>query len=64
MFLSAPGESEMGGRFSKFRKSFGKFPVNFDKIRHQLNFAKDFLGKPCAYFLNVFSADTLVFQKQ
>ena len=63
MFLSAPGQGEMGGRFSKFRKSFGKFLVNFDKIRHQPNFEKDFLAKSCTYFLNVFAADTLVFQK-
>ena len=64
MFLSAPCEGEMAGRFSEFWKSFGKFPVNFDKIRHQPNFEKDFLAKPCTYFLNVFTADTLVFQKQ
>ena len=44
----------MGGRFTKFRRSIGKFQVDFSKNKHQQNFEEDFLGKPCSYFLNVF----------
>ena len=60
MFLSAPCEGEMQGKFKQFRNSFGKCQVNFNKNMHQ----PDFAAKPSTYFLNVFTEDTLVFQKQ
>ena len=58
MFLSAPDEGYAGGRYNKFRKSIGKFWVDFSKNRCQPNFEEDFLGKPCSYFLNVFGIET------
>ena len=45
-------------RLSKFKKSIGKFRVDFSKNRRQPNFEEDFLGKPCTYFLKVFSIET------
>ena len=60
MFLSAPREGEMQGKFKQFRNSFGKCQVNFNKNMHR----PDLAAKPSTYFLNVFTEDTLVFQKQ
>ena len=57
MFLSALDEGKVGGRFNKFRKSIGKFQVDFNENRHQPNFEEDFLDKPCPCFLNVFSIE-------
>ena len=58
MFVSAADEGEVGGRFAKFKRSIGKFRVDFSKNRRQPNFEEDFLGKPCSYFLNVFGIET------
>ena len=45
-------------RLSKFKKSIGKFRVDFSKTRRQPNFEEDFLGKPCTYSLKVFGIET------
>ena len=58
MFVSAADEGEVGGGFAKFKRSIGKFRVDFSKNRRQPNFEEDFLGKPCSYFLNVFGIET------
>ena len=58
MFLPAPDEGEVGGRFSRFRRSIRKFRDDCKKNRRQPNFEEDFLGKPCTYFLNVFCIET------
>ena len=58
MFLPAPDAGEVWGRFNKFKKSIGKFRVDFSKNRRQPNFEEDFLGKPCTYFLKVFGIET------
>ena len=50
MFVSAPDEGEVGGRFSKFRRSIGKFRDDYKKNRRQPNFGEDFLDKPFTYF--------------
>ena len=58
MFLPAPDVGEVRGRFNKFKKSIGKFRVEFSKNRRQSNFEEDFLGKPCTYFLKVYGIET------
>ena len=58
MFLPTPDVGEVGGRFNKFKKSIGKFRVDFSKNRCQPNFEEDFLGKLCTYFLKVFGIET------
>ena len=55
MFLPTPDVGEVGGRF---KKSIGKFRVDFSENRRQPNFEEDFLGKPCTYFLKVFGIET------
>ena len=58
MFLPTPDVGKVGGRFNKFKKSIGKFRVDFSKNRCQPNFEEDFLGKLCIYFLKVFGKET------
>ena len=58
MFLPALDVGKVWGRFNKFKKSIGKFRVDFSKNRRQPNFEEDFLGKPCTYFLKVFGIET------
>ena len=58
MFLPTSNVGEVGGRFNKFKKSIGKFRVDFSRNRRQPNFEEDFLGKPCTYFLKVFGIET------
>ena len=58
MFLPTLDVGEVGGSFNKFKKGIGKFRVDFSKNRCQPNFKEDFLGKPCTYFLKVFSIET------
>ena len=58
MFLPAPDVGKVRGRFNKFKKSIGKFRVDFSKNRHQPNFEEDFLDKPCTCFLKVFGIET------
>ena len=53
MFLSTPDDGEVGSWFNKFKKSNGKFWNDFQKKRRQPNFEKDFLGRPCIYFLHL-----------
>ena len=50
MFVSAGDEGEVGGRFGNFKRSIGKFRVDFSKNRRQSNFEEDFLGKTYSYF--------------
>ena len=58
MFLPTPDVGEVGRRLNKFKKSIGKFRVDFSRNRRQPNFEEDFLGKPCTYFLKVFGKET------
>ena len=58
IFLLSPDEGEVAGGFNKFKKSTGKFRVDFEKNRRQPNFEEDFLSKPCMYFLKVFGIET------